>query len=558
MGSRSVAYASGVSAGDQRTFAVSAHAADISELTADRAGIRAVYKTAVIFSSNSADALLAVYRAAVQREISDNAAAVDLAEKRHFELFRLVYVNVLYGMSVSDEFAVEVLYYLNVRPAFKVDIVPEDVVLVPLCFVRADIHELLGFCYKRVGVPVRIGFRAEIEHLSLHCGGRRRNVLKPYIGHLSLAAAVQGYAAGFPQVFVKVVFIENAAAQSSGGNTSYLVITAGGAEYVAVVIAVCYSGVLISVYVRMTDSINLCFSGKLPGIYAERYVIEVDPRDTAYLFFARDTAAVEAVADLGALGGVSADTADERICGYIPHIQAAGNRSGAVPADTADIYSAVSASGNIRRVPAVFDGSCAVSAYRAGSFSAADTDVSAIYAEIPYRAGGTAEKSLTVQSGGKGQPGYFVIISVKRSGERLRNSAAACLALSYAYRIPLAARQVKIGLKLEILPLISFAAVHLRRQERKLLRRFYDVRVGAVSFTAFKALGGFTVPRCGSRSSEPWIYDEQRRYQRYNCKTRSQQPHSFRCHEITSCKLFFCLCADIHRQTNIMQYYYIL
>ena len=141
-------------------------------------------------------------------------------------------------MTISAEFAVIVLYYLNVRPAFKVDIVTEDVVLVPLCFVRADIYELLGFCYKRVGVPVRIGFRAEIEHLALHCGGRRRNVLKPFIGHLSLAAAVQGYAAGFPQVFVKVVFIENAAAQSSGGNTSYLFITAGGAEYVAVVKAV--------------------------------------------------------------------------------------------------------------------------------------------------------------------------------------------------------------------------------------------------------------------------------------------------------------------------------
>ena len=108
--------------------------------------------------------------------------------------------------------------------------------------------------------------------------------------------------------------------------------------------------------------------------------------------------------------------------------------------------------------------------------------------------------------------------------------------------------------------MICFAAVHLLRQERKLLRRFYDVRVGAVSVTAFKALGGCSVPRCGSRSSEPWIYDEQRRNQRYNCKTRGQQPHSFCCHEITSCKLFFCLCADIHRQTNIMQncYYYSL
>ena len=64
MCSRSAAYASGVSAGDQRTFAVSAHAADksdISDITAYRAGIRAVYKTAVIYNSNSGNAFLAVY-----------------------------------------------------------------------------------------------------------------------------------------------------------------------------------------------------------------------------------------------------------------------------------------------------------------------------------------------------------------------------------------------------------------------------------------------------------------------------------------------------------------
>ena len=161
---------------------------------------------------------------------------------------------------------------------------------------------------------------------------------------------------------------------------------------------------------------------------------------------------------------VSADTADERICGDISRIQAAGNRSGAVPADTADIYSTLGASCNVRRVPTVFDGSAAVSAYSAGSFSAADADVSAICAEILYHAGGTSEKSLTVQPGGKCQPGYFVLLSVKRSGKRLRNSAAVCLTFSYAYRSPLAARQVKVSLKLEILSLICFAAVHPLRQ----------------------------------------------------------------------------------------------
>lgn len=123
----------------------------------------------------------------------------------------------------------------------------------------------------------------------------------------------------------------------------------------------------------------------------------------------------------------------------ISPIFGAVNRSGAVPTDTADIFSALGASGNVRRVPAVFDGSGAVSAYRADSFSAADADVSSNYAEIPYCAGGTAEKSLIVQSGGKGQPGYFVILSVKCSGERLSNSAAVCLTFSYAYRRPLAA-----------------------------------------------------------------------------------------------------------------------
>ena len=51
--------------------------------------------------------------------------------------------------------------------------------------------------------------------------------------------------------------------------------------------------------------------------------------------------------------------------------------------------------------------------------------------------------------------------------------------------------------------MICFAAVHLLRQERKLLRRFYDVRVGAVSVTAFKALGGCSVPRCGADLPSP-------------------------------------------------------